>query len=332
LLLASGYEDLALFFRGEAAELLQLMPFSLDRIILDGQAANWKNILTDVLLKLAPAARIVLANPPARLELPRAPGDFVHFEEIEAKASTIIFQAHSELQSRRLLSKRLFRQTAEALWLWHERDESSSRRELLDLTGAARLELLVSSRRGEFGAEWPFYTHRSNAPSTLPDGSPWPRISIVTPSWNSGRFLEEAIRSVLNQGYPNLEYIVVDGGSTDNTVSILKRYSEQLAWWVSEKDQGQSHAINKGMSRATGQIVTWLNADDMLAPGALHAAAFAFWKTQADMVAGTCQVLRDGTVVEEHLTSAVSGPLAFNELLDVSGKWLLGAFLESTQS
>jgi GT2 family glycosyltransferase len=325
-LLASGYKDLALFFRGEAAELLRLLPFSIDRIILDGQAANWKNILADVLLKLAPAARIVLTNAPAPPELPRAPGDFVRYEEIEAKAGTIVFQAHSELQSRRRLSKSFFRQTAEALWLWHQRQESSSRRELVNLTSAARLELLSSSRSVEWGTEWPFYTHRSNVPSTLPDGSPWPTISIVTPSWNSGRFVEEAILSVLNQGYPNLEYIVIDGGSTDNTVSILKRYSERLAWWISEKDQGQGDAINKGMLRATGQIATWLNADDMLAPGALHAAAFAFWKTQADLVAGTCQVLREGNVVEEHLTSAVSGPLALNELLDVSGKWLLGAF------
>src|SRR5215831_6967351 len=97
-LLASGYKDLALFFRGEAAELLQLLPFSIDRIILDGQAANWRNILADVSLKLAPAARIVLTNAPTPPELPRAPGDFVRYDEIEAKAGTIIFQVHSELQ------------------------------------------------------------------------------------------------------------------------------------------------------------------------------------------------------------------------------------------
>jgi glycosyltransferase involved in cell wall biosynthesis len=107
----------------------------------------------------------------------------------------------------------------------------------------------------------------------MPNGAPWPRISIVTPSYNQGQFIEQTIRSVLLQGYPNLEYIIVDGGSTDASVEIIKRYESWLAYWESEKDRGQSHAINKGLERATGQIFHWLNSDDYLTPGALQEVA-----------------------------------------------------------
>lgn len=117
---------------------------------------------------------------------------------------------------------------------------------------------------------WPWTEESPQLPDTMPDGQPWPKISIVTPNYNYGRFLEETIRSVLLQGYPNLEYIIIDGGSTDDSVEIIKKYEPWLAYWVSEKDQGQSNAINNGLRLCTGDIFNWLNSDDLLEPGSLR--------------------------------------------------------------
>jgi glycosyltransferase involved in cell wall biosynthesis len=95
------------------------------------------------------------------------------------------------------------------------------------------------------------------------------KVSVITPSYNQGQFLERTILSIINQNYPNLEYIIIDGGSTDNSVEIIKKYENQITYWVSEKDNGQTDAINKGMRKATGDIVCWINSDDILLSGAL---------------------------------------------------------------
>ncbi len=102
------------------------------------------------------------------------------------------------------------------------------------------------------------------------------RVTVVTPSFNQAAFIEETLESVLSQNYPNLEFMVVDGGSTDGTVDILRRYDDKLSWWVSEADRGQSHAINKGLRRATGNVVAWLNSDDLYLPNALQRVAEQF--------------------------------------------------------
>ena len=117
--------------------------------------------------------------------------------------------------------------------------------------------------------------------------SSWPKISIVTPSYNQGQFLERTILSVLNQNYPNLEYIIIDGGSTDGSVEIIKKYEKYLAYWVSEKDDGQTHAINKGFQKSTGEILAYINSDDTYNPGAFLKISEAVNKNpKADLVFG----------------------------------------------
>jgi glycosyltransferase involved in cell wall biosynthesis len=104
----------------------------------------------------------------------------------------------------------------------------------------------------------------------------WPRITVVTPSYNQGRFLEATLRSVHDQGYPNLEHIVIDGGSTDGSVEIIRKFEHRLAYWVSEPDKGQTDALIKGFSRATGEILAWLNSDDLYEPRTLWEVAEFF--------------------------------------------------------
>jgi glycosyltransferase involved in cell wall biosynthesis len=116
---------------------------------------------------------------------------------------------------------------------------------------------------------WPWTEQSKPLPDTTADGQLWPKISIVTPSYNQGGFIEEAIRSVLLQGYPDLEYIIIDGGSTDETIDVIKKYEPWLAHLVSEPDRGQSHAINKGLLKSTGRLFNWQNADDVFTPDCL---------------------------------------------------------------
>ena len=121
------------------------------------------------------------------------------------------------------------------------------------------------------------------------------KVSVVTPSYNQAQFLEETLRSVLEQDHPDIEYIVVDGGSTDGSLEILQKYASRLAWWVSEPDRGQTDALNKGFARASGEILAWLNSDDTYQPGAV-AAAVAF--LQAHPEVGL--VYGDANLIDEH--------------------------------
>ena len=131
---------------------------------------------------------------------------------------------------------------------------------------------------------WPWTEEKD--PSIYSGVAALPKISIVTPSFNQGEYIEETIRSVLLQNYPNLEYIVIDGGSTDKTIEIIKKYAQWITYWVSEPDNGQSHALNKGVEKCTGEIFNWINSDDFYSQNALFSIAQAFRQSNGDVVAG----------------------------------------------
>jgi glycosyltransferase involved in cell wall biosynthesis len=159
-----------------------------------------------------------------------------------------------------------------------------------------------------------------------------PTISIITPSYNQGDFLEETIRSVLGQRYPHLEYIIMDGGSTDNSVEIIGKYEKHLAYWVSEEDGGQSAAINKGFSIATGDILAWLNSDDMYISGTLAHIASRLDIRRADLLFGNCLHFADGKeatsgsdVLRWHESSNL---LLLDYIIQPSSFWTRQAWLE----
>ena len=147
-----------------------------------------------------------------------------------------------------------------------------------------------------------------------------PRISIVTPCLNSAEYLAEAMDSVLGQGYPHLEYVVVDGGSTDGSIDIIKKNAAHLAYWVSEPDGGHAQALNKGFARTTGQVMGWLNADDILHRGALRLLAHLFTDfPSVEWVTGQASHLDDqGAVVD------VAAPRAWSRIGFLSGdyRWI----------
>ena len=179
--------------------------------------------------------------------------------------------------------------------------------------------------------QWPWNYPVIESLSMLPSGNPWPKISVVTVTLNQAEYLEETIRSVLMQGYPNLEYIVIDGGSTDNTVDILDRYRNELTHCISEPDNGQSDALNKGFQLATGDILAWLNSDDCYLPLALFRVAMAFDCYATDMVVGGCQLREDFSPIPfktHHNSIPLGKPSQFplKRLLDLENCWKRGDF------
>lgn len=160
----------------------------------------------------------------------------------------------------------------------------------------------------------------------------WPRISIVVPTLNQGAYIEETLVSLLDQQYPNLEIIVVDGGSTDATPDILVHYMDHLTYVRSAPDGGQSAAINHGFAQATGDILGWLNSDDLLAPNALFTVASVFAADDTpDLVAGVCTSFDKSGAVRRHMPCVPDGPLPLGQILDIEGSWLRGRFFHQPE-
>jgi len=158
----------------------------------------------------------------------------------------------------------------------------------------------------------------------MENGNNYPKISIVTPSYNQGKYIEETILSVLNQDYPNLEYIIIDGGSNDNSVEIIKKYENKLKYWISEKDSGQTNAINKGFEHATGEIFAYLNSDDVYLPNTLHLVAklFTNFKEVRWITGHKCHLL-DSKII----SPVTNVNYKFNKNLYLKGyhtPWLMG--------
>jgi glycosyltransferase involved in cell wall biosynthesis len=144
-------------------------------------------------------------------------------------------------------------------------------------------------------------------PDRMSDGSLWPKLSVITPSYNQGQFLEETILSVISQGYPNLEFIIIDGGSTDNSIQIIKKYEPWISYWVSESDRGQGHALNKGITKATGEFLFWLNSDDICLPGSIQKTMETFQQSrEAKLVIGQAYIINEHNEIIGELRSRYS--------------------------
>lgn len=149
---------------------------------------------------------------------------------------------------------------------------------------SATLMELPKTSPGKTGWPWTEESEKLNNKTVAKDG--WLKISVVTPSFSHGHLIEETVRSILLQSYPDLEYIIIDGGSTDKTLEIIKKYEPWLAYWVSEADRGQSHALNKGFRKSSGEIMAYLNSDDIYYPGTLQLAARLLLESDSDLLIG----------------------------------------------
>ncbi len=150
------------------------------------------------------------------------------------------------------------------------------------------LKDLPAPPKGKSG--WPWTQESQQLPDKMPDGRPWPKISIVTPNYNYAQFIEETIRSVLLQGYPNFEYIIIDDGSIDNSVEIIKRYEKWLTYWTRQPNQGQVNAINKGIRMISGEVFNWINSDDLLNPRCLLTVSSLYCQDSSVLICGYCLV------------------------------------------
>jgi hypothetical protein len=172
---------------------------------------------------------------------------------------------------------------------------------------------------------WPWTEESLLLPEHMPEAHSWPRITIVTASFNQGRFIEETIRSILLQGYPDIEYFILDGGSTDKTADIIRKYSPWISFWVSEPDRGQSAAINRGLRMGSGSHATWINSDDMLCKGALT-NHFASNDYAEDVVyVGDCVTIDEaGKVLFTHRGWVQS----FEDLVRIPSVWRSGGSID----
>jgi len=182
--------------------------------------------------------------------------------------------------------------------------------------------------QGQSRRPWPHtpFEYTAAFEALKPSGADWPLITVITPSFNQCKYVEDTILSVLNQGYPRLQYIVVDGLSTDGSIDIIRRYELQLDAAIIEKDGGQTEAINKGLKRAKGEIITWLNSDDMLAPGALHIAALAWLRSQADLLFGICFSHSKYHFLLANLPAAEQETFTLQHLGEIFKYWMKGYF------
>lgn len=179
------------------------------------------------------------------------------------------------------------------------------------------LNQLPSPPPGKTG--WPWTEESEHLPPLLPEGRQWPRISIITPSFNHGRFIEETIRSIILQSYPNLEYIIIDGGSTDNTLETIRKYDPWITFWESETDSGQSQAINKGFKKSTGKLVNWISSDDMLCKNALYNSAGILTNNLNALFIGKgLRIDQSSKIIDEIGPSSIQN---IKDLLDIKNYW-----------
>ena len=166
---------------------------------------------------------------------------------------------------------------------------------------------------------WPWTEESAALPARMPDGSEWPRISVVTPSLNQAKYIEATLRSVLLQNYPNLEYIVIDGASTDKSLEVIRKYEPFLDYFICEPDGGHADAVNKGMRRATGSILAFIDSDDFYLPGAFASVAREFQGGEpADFIYGGCLLVdQTGQELVEHYGNISR----LDEILDLAKVW-----------